>query len=95
MNWQERRISTASLFTSIFWISKLVRKHTDIHELTAEIIREFVEKIYIYNKEIVDGKRIQRIKIVWNFIGEFPLYDTIPIQTTSTTSNNHSKEKST
>ena len=37
---------------------KLVRKHTDIHELTAEIIREFVEKIYVHNKEIVNGKRV-------------------------------------
>ena len=50
---------------------KLVRKYTDIHELNAEIIREFVEKIYIYKAERIDGKRIQRIKIVWNCIGEF------------------------
>lgn len=50
---------------------KLVRKYTDIQELTAEIIREFVEKIYVYKAERIDGKRIQRIKIVWNCIGEF------------------------
>ena len=50
---------------------KLVRKYTDIQELTAEIIREFVEKIYVYKVERIDGKRIQRIKIVWNCIGEF------------------------
>jgi DNA invertase Pin-like site-specific DNA recombinase len=50
---------------------KLVRKYTDIQELTAEIIREFVEKIYVYKAERIDGKRVQRIKIVWNCIGEF------------------------
>jgi site-specific DNA recombinase len=50
---------------------KLVRKYTVIQELTAEIIREFVEKIYVYKAERIDGKRIQRIKIVWNCIGEF------------------------
>jgi site-specific DNA recombinase len=50
---------------------KLVRKYTDIQELTAEIIREFVEKIYVYKAEHIDGKRVQRIKIVWNCIGEF------------------------
>jgi site-specific DNA recombinase len=50
---------------------KLVRRYTDIQELTAEIIREFVEKIYVYKVERIDGKRIQRIKIVWNCIGEF------------------------
>jgi len=49
----------------------LVRKYTDIKELTAEIIREFVEKIYVYKAERIDGKRVQRIQIVWNCIGEF------------------------
>jgi 2,3-bisphosphoglycerate-independent phosphoglycerate mutase len=52
---------------------KLVRKYTDIQELTAEIIREFVEKIYVYKAERINGKRVQRIKIVWNCIGEFTL----------------------
>ncbi len=52
---------------------KLVRKYTDIQELNAEIIREFVEKIYVYRAERIDGKRVQRIKIVWNCIGEFTL----------------------
>jgi len=50
---------------------KLVRRYTDIQKLTAEIIREFVEKIYVYKAEHIDGKRVQRIKIVWNCIGEF------------------------
>ncbi|HBI27770.1 MAG TPA: recombinase, partial [Peptococcaceae bacterium] len=58
----------------------LVRKYTDIKELTAEIIREFVEKIYVYKAERIDGKRAQRIKIVYNCIGEFD-----PLVSTSTT----------
>jgi site-specific DNA recombinase len=49
----------------------LVQKYTDIQELTAEMIREFVERIYVYKAERVDGRRVQRIKIVWNCIGEF------------------------
>ena len=49
----------------------LVKTYTDIHVLTAEIIREFVEKIYVHQTERIDGKRIQRIRIVWNCIGEF------------------------
>ena len=49
----------------------LVRKCTDIKELTAKIIREFVEKIYVYKAERIDGRRVQRIKIVYNCIGEF------------------------
>ena len=53
----------------------LVRKYTEIPELTAEIIREFVEKIYVYKAEKVDGHRVQRIRIVYNCIGEFNLPD--------------------
>ena len=58
----------------------LVRKYTDIKKLTAEIIREFVEKIYVYKAERIDGRRVQRIKIVYNCIGEFD-----PPVSTSTT----------
>ena len=49
----------------------LVRKYTDVRELNAEIIREFVEKIYVYQTERINGKKVQRIRIIWNCIGEF------------------------
>lgn len=57
----------------------LVRKYTDIQELTAEIIREFVEKIYVYKAERIDGKRVQRIRIVYNCIGDFDPPASTPI----------------
>ena len=40
-------------------------KYTDIQELTAKMIHEFVEKIYVYKAERIDGRRVQRIRIVW------------------------------
>ena len=49
----------------------LVRKYTDVRDLNAEIIREFVEKIYVHQTERINGKKVQRIRIVWNCIGEF------------------------
>ena len=49
----------------------MVRRYTDVQELTAEIIREFVERVEVYKAEKIGGRRIQRIKIVWNCIGEF------------------------
>lgn len=55
---------------------ELVRKYTDIKELSAELIREFVEKIYVYKSDRIDGKKVQRIKIIWNCIGEFTPPDT-------------------
>lgn len=47
----------------------LVRKYTDIQTLDAEIIREFVERIIVFQAEKVDGHRQQRIQIVYNCIG--------------------------
>ena len=49
---------------------RCVKKHTEITELTADIVREFIDKIYVYQAEVVDGRRKQSIKIVLNFIGE-------------------------
>lgn len=57
----------------------LVRKYIDIKELTAEIIREFIEKIYIHKAEHIDGRRVQRIKIVFNCIGEVDPLVPVPI----------------
>lgn len=51
----------------------IVKRYTDVQELTAEIIRTFVEKIYVYKSEKVNEYKIQRIRIVWNCIGEFAL----------------------
>lgn len=48
-----------------------VRKHNDIKELNAGLIRELVEKIYVSEKQVVDGKKVQKIRILWNCIGEF------------------------
>lgn len=49
----------------------LVRKYTDLQELTAEIVREFIEKIYVYQTQTINGHRVRRIKIVYNCIGAF------------------------
>ena len=49
----------------------LVRKYTDVKELTPEIIREFVERIEIFKPERINGHKVQRMRIVWNCIGEF------------------------
>ena len=47
-----------------------VKKYTDITELSAEILNEFIDKVYVYQAEKVNGKRTQKIQIFWNGIGE-------------------------
>ncbi len=48
----------------------LVRKYTDVQKLTAELIRAFVEKVIVHQAEKIDGHRVQKVRIVWNCIGE-------------------------
>ncbi len=54
---------------------KLVRKYTDIKELDPEIIRTFVDKIYVEQSEKVPGTNLkkQTIWIYWNFIGKIDI----------------------
>ncbi len=49
----------------------LVKKYTDIKGLNAEIIRTFVDKIYVEQSQKVEGSRTkkQTIWIQWNYIG--------------------------
>ncbi len=47
----------------------LVDKYSDFEELTPEILRSFIDKVYIHEKEKVDGHVKHTIEIVYNFIG--------------------------
>ena len=50
----------------------LVRKYTDVSELTAEIVRVFIDRIMVYQAEGRGKERSQRIDVFWNFIGVIP-----------------------
>lgn len=54
-----------------------VKKHTEVKELDAEIIRALVERIDVFKPEKVPGTRTkkQTILIHWNFIGAVELPD--------------------
>ena len=47
----------------------------DIKELDPEIIRTFVDKIYVEQSEKVPGTNLnkQSIQIYWNFVGKFDI----------------------
>ena len=42
-------------------------------ELTPEILHSFIDKIYIDEAEIFDGKKMQGVRIVYNFVGAIVL----------------------
>ena len=67
----------------------LVHKYTDIRELTAPVINEFVDKVLIHKAERIDGERVQEIEIYLNFIGKVEL----PVQEFSEQELSDMKEK--
>ena len=63
---QETVINTSSFLN-------LVKNYTNITKLDAEIIRTFIEKVYVYNVDETQSRKTKKIKIVFNFIGEIKL----------------------
>ena len=49
---------------------KIVRKYSNIEELTTEILHEFIDKIIVHHKEKVFGETIQRVEIYYKMIGQ-------------------------
>jgi DNA invertase Pin-like site-specific DNA recombinase len=50
---------------------ELARRYTDITELTAPILHEFVEKVMVHEADKSNGRREQKVDIYLNFIGQF------------------------
>ena len=53
---------------------RIIRKYTDIAELTPEIVREFIEKIIVHEKQRIDGKKVQAVEIIYNCVGAIPYF---------------------
>jgi len=49
---------------------KIVKKYTDLQELTPTILREFIAKIVIHERNRTNGKTSQKIDIFYNFVGQ-------------------------
>lgn len=49
----------------------VVRKYTNLTELTPEIVHEFIDKIIVHAPDKSSGKRLQEIEIIYNHIGVF------------------------
>lgn len=50
-----------------------VKKYTEITELTPELVREFVQKVVVYQAEKINGHRTQRLDLYFNGIGQILL----------------------
>ena len=51
---------------------KLVRAHKEVPELTAEIVREFIERVNVWQGVTIDGVKRQQVDILYNHVGMIP-----------------------
>ena len=47
----------------------LIRKYFDVEALDALMLNDLVNKIEVHERELVDGERVQKIDIYYNFVG--------------------------
>ena len=55
------------------YLMNLVKKYTEINELTNEIVQEFIQKIVVHHKVKVDGVKTQQVDIYYNGVGHIEI----------------------
>ena len=74
VNAEQKKVDTYEQNKSDFdSFAAIIRKYVGITELTPVIVNEFIKKIVVYAPEKIDGKRFQKVDIVFNFVGEIHL----------------------
>ena len=67
-----KQVDTTKVFLDI------VERTTDPEKLTEYIVRDFIDKIVVHYREVVDGVTTQKVEIFYNVIGKFeppPIFD--------------------
>ncbi len=47
----------------------IAKKYSEIEDLTIDILNEFIDKIVVYHREVVNGMTSQRVEIFYKMIG--------------------------
>ena len=47
-----------------------IREYASITELDETILNRLIDKIIISAVEVIDGEKVQKVRIVYNFVGE-------------------------
>ena len=67
-----KQVDTTKVFLDI------VERTTDPEKLTEDIVRDFIDKIVVHHREVVNGVTTQKVEIFYNVIGKFeapPIFD--------------------
>lgn len=62
------RLSIADVL-ALHNIKNVVRRYTEIEELTQTIVHEFIDRIIVHEPEQARGDRRQKVGIIYNNIG--------------------------
>ena len=52
---------------------KIVRKYSEIEELTLDILQEFIDKIIVHHREEVCEEKVQKIESYYKMIGHIEI----------------------
>ena len=72
---QLKRVESHEAFPEKFIL--IANKYNEITELSRELLFKLIDKINVFHAENVDGKKLQTIKIYYNYIGFFEAPDVI------------------
>lgn len=50
-----------------------IRKYAAIQELDEAVLNRLISKILVGEVQKIDGQKFQRVKIIYNFVGEIPV----------------------
>ena len=59
----------------------LVRKYTEVRELTPTIVNEFIKMVIVHAPTKVNGHRAQFVQVVYNMVGEVTIPETLDSKT--------------
>lgn len=65
---KETKKSNDKLVEDVNKFTHLVSKYIHLEVLTKEVLNDLIHNIYVYQYEMIDGKRVQRIEIEYNFL---------------------------
>ena len=49
-----------------------IQEYASITELDETILNRLIDKIIISAVEVIDGEKVQKVRIIYNFVGEIP-----------------------
>ena len=67
-------INLLSFTDNVNRFMRTIRKYGDINELSPDLVRNFIEKVVVYQAEKTDGKRKQVVEIFYNGVGAIPQF---------------------